>query len=238
MKQLLQILSIIATSATALENADQIESTTTTTVSAGETNTAASVGSGAGKGAGVNGGRISLPISFLDSNPTPNGLSESQSSASLVIKAAANIGASQSAGSLVTSLQIGGQTVRLLLDSGSAVTWAQGFNPSKSSTYSDAPNSEKKYVFADGSAVTCTLHTDTFSFGPALSLPNQQFCQASSVTGSAAASNQNQFDGIMGIGPSSTVFASLASRGYNSISFWFNTSNIAYVIPFTFSTHI
>jgi len=166
---------------------------------------------------------VSLPVTLEFSSPKHETVGKTDRV--FTIKAAQTLGASSNAGSLVTVIAIGSQNFRLLLDTGSALTWVKSFDSSKSPTYSPIPNTLKSFLYADGSTISCNIHTDIFTFSTSLSL-SSQFCQASNVSGTATSTG---FDGIMGIGPSSSVFASLASADYNSISFWFNTTN-AYVL--------
>ncbi|KAG8628295.1 hypothetical protein KVT40_004168 [Elsinoe batatas] len=108
----------------------------------------------------------------------------------------------------LTPVTVGGQTLNLNLDTGSADLWvfdksvlSKGFDKSASSSFKPLDGYTFKISYGDGSSASGTVGTDTVSIGKAV-VPAQAVELA--TTASAQFQRDTQTDGLLGLGFSNT----------------------------------
>jgi hypothetical protein len=110
----------------------------------------------------------------------------------------------------ISPIQIGGQTINVALDSGSADLWVfstqlparsrvghQAYNPSLSQTFKTMPGAKFSIVYGDGTSASGTVGTDTVDVGGAI-VTNQAVQMATSV--SPAFVQDTNLSGLLGLG--------------------------------------
>ncbi|KAF4549092.1 Aspergillopepsin-1-like protein 1 [Elsinoe fawcettii] len=108
----------------------------------------------------------------------------------------------------LTPVSVGGQTLNLNLDTGSADLWvfdksvlSKGFDKSASSSFKPLDGYSFKISYGDGSSASGTVGTDTVSIGKAV-VSNQAVELA--TTASAQFQRDTKTDGLLGLGFSNT----------------------------------